>query len=192
MTKRHQRRRSSQSRRQIGTISPLGHELLEDRRMMATIDVTTFSDVINFFDGEMSLREAIIIANQNNESDVINVSQPWVFGTYALTIPGDQENSALTGDLDIGADNGNTLTIRGPIDQAVINAAGINDRVFHLLNGAQVTFENLRIRNGSVTNQDGGGIRVAANASATIVRSLISHHSATGYGGAPLCAPRAP
>src|SRR5215467_8584208 len=82
----------------------------------ATINVSTTNDVINSTDGFCSLREAVIAANtnaasglavgecpagDNGSTDTINLAANQ---TYSLTIDGADEDSSVTGDLDI-ADN---------------------------------------------------------------------------------------
>src|SRR5687767_1162009 len=71
----------------------------------ATITVTTTTDELNS-DGDCSLREAIRAANLDRGVDACpagtatdTITLPP--GTYTLTIPGGDEDGALTGDLDI-------------------------------------------------------------------------------------------
>jgi hypothetical protein len=68
-------------------------ECLEDRRLLATITPSIFTE------GAGSLRAAVIAANQTVGQDIIKLKA----GTYRLTRANDpgQENAAATGDLDI-------------------------------------------------------------------------------------------
>jgi CSLREA domain-containing protein len=98
---------------------------------------------------DCSLREAIGAANRIAGAD-------WVYvpaGTFTLTIEGTGENVCATGDLDItettaivGEGQGNTIIDGNEID-----------RVFHVLGGATVVFEQLTITGGGYFLQGGAG-----------------------------------
>ncbi len=125
-----------------------------------TIVVDVFDDVVdgNVNPGQISLREAIQLANQNPGSNVIQLRA----GTYRLSIAGQDENSALTGDLDITE----ALTILGAgAGTTIIDAQGI-DRAFHVLGFAgspEVTISGVTITGGvsgtTLNHTAGGGIR---------------------------------
>ena len=95
---------------------------------------------------DCSLREAIGAANSNRGADTVNLPG----GTFTLTIPGTGEAANATGDLDVTG----SLTLNGNG-----SAVGGNDldRVFDILNGANVKLLDLTIRNGTADG-DGGGI----------------------------------
>src|SRR5262245_42131856 len=80
-------------------------ESLEDRLVPATINVTTFADIVNANDGKVSLREAINMANATNEADTIYLQT----GVYEIELAGEGENANATGDFDITK----ALTIKG-------------------------------------------------------------------------------
>ena len=144
--------------------------------MSANITVDTFVDEVTSGNGVCSLREAIINANNNNDSsagdctagaagiDTISLSA----GTYTLSIAGRNEDSAATGDLDITDidTTGNSIVISGAIDAngaptSIIDAVGI-DRIFDIFSptnkdnftqaanfdGVTATLENLKLING--------------------------------------------
>ena len=94
---------------------------------LATFTVTTSDDVIDETDGQLSLREAIIAANNTSGADQIVVGE----GTFSLALSGADEDLAATGDLDITED----VTIVG-LDQltTIIDANGL-DRVFDVQSG---------------------------------------------------------
>ncbi|MCA9197742.1 MAG: DUF4347 domain-containing protein, partial [Planctomycetales bacterium] len=123
---------------------------------LAVILVDTLSDVIDAGDGFTSLREAIIQANANADADEIRLT---VAGTYILTLTGELEDLAATGDLDIL----NDLTIVGLDANSTIVDANHLDRVFDVAAGIQVSFSKLSIINGDATVGNpsgvGGGIR---------------------------------
>ncbi|HEX9441303.1 MAG TPA: CSLREA domain-containing protein, partial [Roseiflexaceae bacterium] len=119
----------------------------------ATIGVDTNADELTV-DGNCSLREAIRAANLNAAvdacpsgsgaaSDTITLPPD----TYTLSIPGANEDAALSGDLDITGD----LTITGALSTTTIIDGGALDRVYDVISGT-VTIANVTVRNGS----DGG------------------------------------
>jgi CSLREA domain-containing protein len=84
--------------------------------LAATLNVNSTADTLVAGDGQCTLREAIINANGDSDTtagdcaagsgaDLINVPA----GSYALAIPGANEDASATGDLDITSD----LTLRG-------------------------------------------------------------------------------
>src|SRR5262245_26109577 len=96
---------SSKSRRRARA----GVEWLEGRTLLAF-----FNPLVAAADGAIgtSLRDAIKVANANNQDDTIYLK----VGTYELTLAnpgGVQENANATGDLDVLNDNNKTLTIKG-------------------------------------------------------------------------------
>jgi hypothetical protein len=107
-----------------------------------------------------SLRSAVIAANANPGADTITLGA----GTYQLSIAG-FDDTAMMGDLDVTGD----LRIVGAGAATTIVDGGAIDRVFHVRDPnaadtltAALTLEGLAVRNGSVLNQLGGGIYVAA------------------------------
>jgi Ca2+-binding RTX toxin-like protein len=90
--------------------------------------------------GNSTLRAAIMEANAQPGADSI-VLLP---GTYRLTIAGQDENNARTGDLDITE----TLTIIGAGDgSTIIDASGL-DRAFHVIAGASLNLMGVTVING--------------------------------------------
>ncbi len=85
--------------------------------------------------------------------------------TYTLTIGGNGEDNAATGDLDVKANitiTGNGATVHGIVLQASW------DRVFDVFGGYTVAFNNFTIRDGYATNGPGGGIRHNGGTSGTL------------------------
>jgi len=141
-------------------------ESLEDRRMLAVLTPTIFTD--SNIAGAGSLRNAIISANNDtNASDTIQLRA----GTYALTLQnagGTQDNTSAfgssTGDLDIfSALTTKTLIIQGAgRANTIINAntaTQLLDRVFQIIGNTpghtlNVQFKNLTI-NGGMAFDDG-------------------------------------
>lgn len=144
-----------------------------------TITVTTTADEVNN-DGDCSLREAILAANGDTAvdactagsgADVITLPP----GTYTLSLAGAGENAAQTGDLDLTAN----ITINGGgMNNSIIDGADL-DRIFEVHSGAEVTINDLTMRNGSTTS--GGGISVLGTL--TLNNSRVTDNTATGVGG---------
>ena len=107
-------------------------------------------DVSTNSGSQCTLRAAIQQANASSGPDTITVPA----GTYNLTIAGQNENAAATGDLDVR--DGPTITGAGARD-TIIDANGI-DRVFGILAGT-ATFPGVTVRNGNQPST-GGGIDV--------------------------------
>jgi CSLREA domain-containing protein len=150
-----------------------------------TIVVNGFEDGVSN-DGTCTLREAVISANKDQDSgrrksecqagsgtDTIQLEA----GTYILTrTDSGQEDSSLTGDLDISTN----LTIIGAgAGQTIIQAQGFTDRVFHILSG-EVTLVGLTIRGGNTSGSGGALLNLG---SLTLVDVELTGNAAAGFGG---------
>ncbi len=157
--------------------------------LLQAITVTTTNDVVDGdtssvaallasrgADGFISLREAILAANQNSGNDVIFLSA----GNYTLTITGTNEDAGATGDLDIR----NDLEIYGAgVSSTTIDAAGI-DRVFHVKGAFTVSINDLTIRGGNAGTNDGGGIFAEnRDLDLSLNRVLVTSNTAIDGGG---------
>jgi hypothetical protein len=142
----------------------------------------------NVADG-LSLREAILIAN-NNPNTEYEISLTGGL-TYNLTINGINEDAAVTGDLDI-ATRTNNLSI-GSFDgqKATINASGLlnSDRIFQVLPRGKLNLQNLIITGGATTGTNrfeidgGGGIRADEEAIVDVSNSIITDNATFGTSG---------
>ncbi|EMI55521.1 Cadherin domain protein, partial [Rhodopirellula sallentina SM41] len=139
-----------------------------------TINVDTFSDVVDGGDGVTSLREAIIQANANVGGDTtINL----LAGTYTRTLNAAGEDNAATGDLDVHED----VTIVGAGSGLTIIDAGYNDRVFDVHDG-HLTMSDLTVTAG-VASTGGGAVSVNdAAASLTLERVIVTDNGASEGG----------
>jgi CSLREA domain-containing protein len=134
-------------------------------------------------DGNCSLREAILSANQDIAVDNCPAgSGPDVIllpaGIYNLSIPGADEDDGETGDLDITAD----VSLLGSL-ATVIDGGGL-DRVLEIDPrhvGITVEIVGLIIRNGEGTNASGGGI--ANHGNLTMRQSVVHGNRASFDGG---------
>ncbi len=144
------RRRLTRSLKQRGlrmTRKCLRLELLEDRRVLAALMVTSASD-----DGPGSLREAIVFANTMTDADEINFDAS-VFATPQTIV-------LTTGQLTIT----NPLTINGPGANQLAVSGNQSSRVFQIGTAAVASISGITIRDGiSASNfypyyNGGGGI----------------------------------
>ncbi len=155
----------------------------------ATIEVTTTVDELNT-DGDCSLREAIIAANEDRVVDACAAGNgrdtiTLVPGRYELSIYEWSEDSGLRGgdidittDLDITTSGAGTTTINGML----------NNRVFDIHASATVSITNLTIQGGSLSGLasdadavSGAGIR--NRGVLTIKNSTVANNTA----GGPAC-----
>lgn len=146
-------------------------ETLESRHLLAVIAPTTFFDEV---DGDtsaigallaspggtgISLREAVLAANNTPGSDLIQLSA----GTYSLTIAGLFENESSTGDLDVTDD----LVIRGEVGNTTIDAELLGDRVIDLPDyAASLSLLGVTIRGGSTSPTVASGMTLEARGAA--------------------------
>ncbi|MBS3030751.1 MAG: M10 family metallopeptidase C-terminal domain-containing protein (plasmid) [Dolichospermum sp. DET50] len=146
------------------------------------LTVTTTADQNDGNDKDLnnlSLRDAILIANANPTTDYeIHLTGGT---TYNLTSNGINEDAALKGDLDIKS-RSNVLYIVAVGGQATINASGLlnSDRVFQVLDGGQLSLQNVMVTGGNISS-DGGGIRVDSNAALDLYNSTVTGNKASGF-----------
>ncbi len=129
----------------------------------ATITVDATADDADLPpNGNCTLREAILAANQNSAVDgcVAGDPAPTVDlvvvppGTYVLSIGPRGDGLGEHGDLDLIDD----IEVRGAgADQTLIDADGI-DRVFDVAGGVVATIGDLELAGGDAASGDGGGV----------------------------------
>jgi len=128
---------------------------------------------------DCSLRAAVQEANALGGSNTITLPA----GTYLLTVAGQNEDGAATGDLDIAGHVFDTLTIRGAGAATTIVDGGGIDRVFHVCPtgydcvGNAITIADVTIQNGNAGTDSGGGIRNRGNLHLT--RTVVTGNGAT-------------
>ena len=138
----------------------------------ATYTVAKFTDDTDTSNpASLSLRAAVILANQNPGADTIQLPP----GTYTLTLAGQGETAAATGDLDIlddlsivGAGGDAEGDPAATIVQAGTDMGNGIDRVFNINplrdRNLNVSFKALTVRHGRMTDPAqpwGGGILAA-------------------------------
>jgi alpha-tubulin suppressor-like RCC1 family protein len=127
----------------------------------------------------ISLREAVMQAADNPGDDDIFLNSGT---TYTLTIAGRDENSNLTGDIDI-SDSSGAVTIHGQnaIVQAGTNTSNGIDRIFHIVSGT-VYINRLTLRYGLVTGstwtESGGAIY---DSGTTTMKNCSLHDNSAEY-----------
>ncbi|QEF97024.1 hypothetical protein Mal15_10540 [Stieleria maiorica] len=129
-------------------------------------------------DGFISLREAILAANNTSGTDDIYLGA----GTHTLSILGDGENLAATGDLDITE----SVNIHGDsASTTIIDASGMGaspDRVFDVLAGTVVNFTDLTITGGQSGGSGGGGVYIATGADLTVTNVVLENNNSNNGG----------
>lgn len=124
----------------------------------------------NISGGNLSLREAIGLANGNAGGDTI---------TFAPELDG-QPILLTQGQLEIGE----SVAIQGNGAANTIIDAQQQSRVFSILSsGGDVTFDGLTVTNGKVTGGEGGGIWSQSTGALTVTSSKISGNAALQGGG---------
>lgn len=149
-----------------------------------SVDTTPGDDRCADASGRCSLRAAVQEANAHPNADVIVIGP----GHYVLTIPGNNEQNAATGDLDILA----PVTITGAgAANTVIDANGL-DRVFEIVNADSVTISGVTLQNGIAgqntqgyfVNYVGGAIFHVGTPSVLTLRDLVIRNCTASSGGA--------
>ena len=127
--------------------------------------------------GVCTLRAAVQESNALDGAQTITLPS----GTYTISLPGQDEDSGSTGDLDI-TDNLTITSSSGNPSTVTILGGGL-DRVFDIPQGSPtVTITGVTIQGGNINNSTGGGIRnVAGNL--TVEDSVITGNQSAGSGG---------
>ncbi|WP_417389050.1 choice-of-anchor Q domain-containing protein [Gimesia sp.] len=142
-----------------------------------TVDANPGDGIVADADGNITLRAAIMEANALAGDSVIILGA----GNYDLAILGSDENLSLTGDLDITDSTGSLSIIGAGSGQTIINAAGLDDRVFDIRSGADLTLQGITVTGGNVIGGSGGGIRNVGTL--TLINSLVDGNAAEIDGG---------
>ncbi|MFG0267342.1 MAG: LamG-like jellyroll fold domain-containing protein, partial [Rhodopirellula sp. JB055] len=144
-----------------------------------TVDGTT-TDVASLLanqgaDGQISLREAILAAQNDSDSGwSIQLSS----GTYTLDATGIGNASAATGDFDITDE---VIIVGSGAGDTILDASGLGDRVFDVDASGELTLQQLSIVDSTTSNEQGGGVRNAGTFFANDV--VFSGHTVSNTDG---------
>jgi 6-phosphogluconolactonase (cycloisomerase 2 family) len=128
--------------------------------------------------GKTSLRAAVMEANALAGFDQILLQG----GTYSLSLEGDEEDAAMTGDLDITDTDGLQIfgTSSFSILTTIIDAQSI-DRVFEVFPGVSLELVEIGITGGDVRGRgNGGAIRVDGGQVVANIVSITENHANNG------------
>lgn len=149
-------------------------ESLEVRALLSTITVTSLEDSV-MDDGELTLREALIAANEDRSvdgsvagsgDDTIKFASELADGTISL----------INGEFGVT----DAVTIDGPASRVTIDAQG-NSRIFNVGDVDRFRVQDMELLNG---NADRGGAIYAEATNLVLRRSKLSGNIATNEGGA--------
>src|SRR5262245_56723105 len=135
-----------------------------------------------------TLRAAVQAANFLGGTQTINLA---IAGTYTLSVVGNSEDNAATGDLDI---NGVSLAIANISGGAVILDGNTGDRIFDVgpLAPAQLSVSGMTLQHGNPPHNlagdpsDGGAMLIRVGSTGSLADMTLSNNSSTfpGVGGA--------
>jgi hypothetical protein len=151
----------------------LGVQALEGREVPATFAVGMFDDVVNPFDGILSLREAITRANNLPGPDVIRLQA----GDYHVTRTGIDDTNLL-GDFDVKG----SVTFKGAGIKTTRIVGDHAERLFELHGPITARFQDLGLFDGGNAQADGGAVQaVAAN---IVLDRVVANGNVARKGGA--------
>ena len=153
-----------------------------------TITVTTTADDLDIgFNGNCTLREAILAANIDTKIDTCpagsgkdTIIVPASATPYTLTNTGADEDDGVKGDLDLYDADG--VVIRGAgAASTIIDAAGI-DRVFHVSGSGTTSISGVTVKGGNTATSAGG---ILNSGTLTLNNSTVSDNTTSfnGNGG---------
>jgi subtilisin-like proprotein convertase family protein len=164
-------------------------ELLEDRRMLAVLTVNSALDNVTPGDGLVTLREAIVAANNDTATDLGQTGSGIDHIKFAATLSGATIQLSNLGELKITSpmlvdafDLANGITIKA-FDTTVGNGDGT--RIFNIDDGnaaaIDVSLDDLTLTGGDVV---GGGGAILSRENLTLDTVTITANRATLDGGA--------
>jgi predicted outer membrane repeat protein len=147
--------------------------------------VTTGDDVVDLFDNQTSLREALALANSTAAADTIAFAASLAGQTLTLTQGALAITTSLTINGDTNGDGQTDITISGDADHSGTHNTG-DSRVFFISDGAAsaitVALDGLVIE-GGYTADRGGGIYVGSGEILMLSNTTITDSLARSHGG---------
>ena len=103
---------------------------------------------------------------------------------YNLTLSGANEDSDVTGDLDVFLNPTGPLTIRGDNGESTIDGGNL-DRVIDVktTTASSLTLDDVRLTHGNPGAGNGGALRVPGLNSVTLTNSRVTNSTTSGVGG---------
>jgi hypothetical protein len=148
---------------------------LSGSAVAATFTVTNSNDA-----GPGSLRQAVLDANATAAADVIEVQLP--AGNQTITLMTRDTSDLAVGPAGLRVSGTLTIDGRGATIERSPAQQTPEFRIFFVLFGANLTLENLTIRNGYVSAPHSGG-GILNNGTLTLNHSTVSHCAAAHGGG---------
>ncbi|MEP4685933.1 MAG: CSLREA domain-containing protein, partial [Rhodopirellula bahusiensis] len=143
--------------------------------------MTTPFDIVDDTDGLVSLREAVLEANQNSDQEDTIRFSPEIRGeTIALTIPFNVVDTPETGDLDIS--NGTISIIGFDRESSIIDLSALGHRAFQVGGDAVLNVSHMTIVNGQALQ--GGAIKADSRGHLTVDDVHLTENNADEEGGA--------
>jgi CSLREA domain-containing protein len=162
----------------------LGCERLEDRRLLATIQVTSLDDTVSLNDGKTTLREAIFAASTLVEDAEI-VFDPALFAAGAQSITLKHGTLTISDSVTITGPGAELLTIDASGSDPTPNVKqGDGVSALTLIDFAAIGPHDIVLRDLSITGGDseqGGGIFSRVNL--TLEGCIVHDNFATSHGG---------
>jgi Ca2+-binding RTX toxin-like protein len=157
--------------REAGAAVDIG--AVESNSAPLALVITTAADVVAS-DGELSLREAVDLANANGDATIITFAAGLAGQTITLT-SGMYLTTDIVIDGDMNGDNKADITISG----------GGASRIFRIdAAGTDVSLRSLTLTSGSSGGNNGGAVSASVSASSvTILDCTISNSNSGGVGG---------
>jgi hypothetical protein len=142
--------------------------------LLATVLGVQPTRAANFGVGDAAaLIAAINTANSNGEGDVITLT-----ANIILTAA----DNGINGLPVISTDGGNSLTIEGAGYTISRDATAPNFRIFQVVNGANLTLNNLTLSNGTVPGNKGGAL--SNNGGTVTINHSVLRNNSADTGGA--------
>ncbi len=138
--------------------------------------VTTASDGITSPPGQMSLRQAVNLANVLHTAATITFDQS-TGGAFATA----QTITLGLGQLEL-SDTGGAQTITGPAAGVTLSGGGLS-RVIQVDGGVTASFSGLTIEDGGGTADRGGGVLDLSAANLSLTNCTLTGNKASGNGG---------
>lgn len=138
----------------------------EVQSLSFVVDTATDEEDGNYNTGDLSLREAIGLANMNPGADTITFDAA-LNGTPLLLTLGQLTSTDTV-----------TITGNGAVNTVIDAQSG--SRILNHVASGDLTLDSLTLQNGRVTGEDGGAVQMLSSGNLTITNSTLSGNSTSG------------